>query len=104
MNGSLLSSLAVARWAASITMHLQKRMRSCQLKRSVVALEKFCHYASILRNTEISFDCTVTDRLRNKAHWLERFFGVGGGIGDVATWKRAARLFVNSGHGGLPVA
>ena len=32
------------------------------------------------------------------------FLGVGGGIGEVATWKRAARLFVNSGHGGLPVA
>lgn len=104
MNGSLLSSLAVARWAASITMHLQKRKRSCQLRRSVVALEQFCYYASILLITEVSVNCTATDRLRNEAHWLERFFGVGGGIGDVATWKRAARLFVNSGHGGLPVA
>lgn len=43
-------------------------------------------------------------RLRNKAHWLDIFLGVGGGMGDVATWNRAAKLFVNSGHGGLPVA
>lgn len=30
--------------------------------------------------------------------------GMGGGLFDVATWNSAAMLFVNSGHGGLPVA
>ena len=30
--------------------------------------------------------------------------GMGGGVEEVATWNKAAMLFVNSGHGGLPVA
>lgn len=43
-------------------------------------------------------------RLRNEQHWGERPLGNGGGMGEVATWNKAARLLVNSGHGGFPVA
>ena len=34
----------------------------------------------------------------------DRDSGTGGGALEVATWNRAARLLVNSGQGGLPVA
>jgi hypothetical protein len=43
-------------------------------------------------------------RLRNEQHWGDSPLGSGGGMGEVATWNRAARLLVNSGHGGFPVA
>jgi hypothetical protein len=43
-------------------------------------------------------------RLRNEQHWGESPLGSGGGMGEVATWNRAARLLVNSGQGGFPVA
>ena len=45
-----------------------------------------------------------TDLLRKAAHLGDKPGGVGGGVSDVATWNRAAKLFVNSGHGGFPVA
>ena len=37
-------------------------------------------------------------------HRVETLGGMGGGTLEVAMWNRAARLFVNSGQGGLPVA
>ena len=45
-----------------------------------------------------------TDLLRKAAHFGDKLGGVGGGVSDVATWKRAAKVLVNSGHGGFPVA
>ena len=46
----------------------------------------------------------ITHLPRKAAHLGDKPGGIGGGVCDVATWNRAARLLVNSGHGGLPVA
>jgi hypothetical protein len=47
---------------------------------------------------------SVNYRLRKIEQEVERLGGTGGGSSEVATWNKAARLLVNSGQGGLPVA
>lgn len=136
--GSLISSAAVARADASMTIQLQLernvrkvvtnrilgniRVGSRQnrfiawfvsAERSNVEVKPMPDWrwsivqVSTLRVTTFTASTQHTQdayRLRNEQHWGERPLGSGGGMGEVATWNRAARLLVNSGHGGFPVA
>jgi hypothetical protein len=51
-----------------------------------------------------SLGSMTRQRERKSQHSGDTCGGMGGGVLEVATWNSAERLFVNSGHGGFPVA
>jgi hypothetical protein len=51
-----------------------------------------------------SLGSMTRQRARKLQHRGDMPGGMGGGVLEVATWNSVARLLVNSGQGGLPVA
>jgi hypothetical protein len=92
----------VARSVGSITKHLIYQDQSKNKIKSVGGVDAF-HRIKTVCCRHYKEDQT-TYRERNSTQAGEAFTGIGGGTFVVATWNRAAILFVNSGQGAFPVA